>query len=128
MQDGAEQLEIINKIMEQKEIIKKASQEIIGKIDDPRADVYIHSRILEILTAVSNIGIIANESDRLYNFIHSWKAFVESTLALEQRQLRAPIIMHALNMMCTISFNVKKKGSRYKINIPKLDVNVFKFG
>ena len=40
MQDDAERRAVVAKVMEQKEIIKKASQEIVKKIDDPSTKHY----------------------------------------------------------------------------------------
>ena len=128
MRDDAERLEIVDKVMEQKEIIKKASQTIVEKMDDPLVDRYIDTKVIEILNAVSNIGIIINEPERFSEFIHAWKGMVEFTLALESRQLRMPMIRRALNTICAISFVVKKKRGKYEINIPKIDFNVLKIG
>ena len=128
MQDGAERFEIVSKVMEQKEIIKKASQEIIEKIDDPLADRYINFGIIEILNAASNINIIANKSDRLFKFICAWQNMIDTILTSEPNELRTLLIKRALNMICTISFDVKKKGTRYEINMPKFDLSLLKIG
>ena len=73
VQDDTERRAIVAKVMEQKEIIKKASQEIIEKIDEPLTKHYIDTKVLEILTAISNIGTITDNSERFTNFIDAWK-------------------------------------------------------
>ena len=126
MRDDAERLEMVDKIMEQKEIIKKASQEIIEKVDDPLANHYIDTKVIEIMNAVSNMGIIVNEPERFSKFIDTWGRAME--LISTHPRIRAQIARYLLNMVCAISFPVNKKCGKYKINIPKIDISILKIG
>ena len=62
MHPDVERCEIVNMVMEQKEIIKKASQRILNKIKNPQEDHNVDAEIVEILTAISNIGTITDDS------------------------------------------------------------------
>ena len=128
VQDDTERRAIVAKVMEQKEIIKKASQEIVKKIDDPITKHCIDTKVLEILTAISNIGTITDNSERFTNFIGAWKNQIDLALTQEQRQLRILLARQALYTICSISFIVKKQRGKYTINLPKIDLSLFKIG
>ena len=64
----------------QKEIIKKASQRILKKIKNPQEDHNVDAEIVEILTAISNIGMITDDSKRFTDFSNDWKSLIEYAL------------------------------------------------
>ena len=118
MQDDAERFEIVDRVMEQKEIIKKASQEILSKINDPSAIHDVDTDVLEILTAVSCIGTITDDSKRFTDFGNDWGSLMKCALMHDLR-LRRLLVTNVLYTICSISFIVKKQRGRYTIDLPK---------
>ena len=118
MQDDVERCEIVNMVMEQKEIIKKASQRILKKIKNPQEDHNVDAEIVEILTAISNIGMITDDSKRFTDFSNDWKSLIECAL-MQDLRLRLLFVRKATYMICSISFVVKKQREGYIIDLPK---------
>ena len=124
MQDDAERFEIVDRVTEQKEIIKKASQGILSKINEPHASHNVDADILEILTAVSIIGTITDNSKRFTDFGNDWGSLMGYALTQDLR-LRRLFVRDILYTICSISFIVKKQRERYTIDLPKNVLSIF---
>lgn len=125
MTEGTTRLEIIKEISICKVDIKKASKNILANLNNSQTSINIDNEILDILDALGNIGMLANNSSVITNYAVLWYNGI--VLALEANEkFRILLLRQSLTQLCMTSFWINKKEKNYKIKLS--DINLLKLG
>jgi len=128
MSSDKEYLEVIKEINSCKNVIKQSSQKIISQLNGLDDSVDIDKEILEILNALGKIGTISGNARPVNSYTDAWNDCVSDVRRMKGDWGQKKFLKDMLNRVCMISFDVKKKGRKFEIKLPKIDVNFQKFG
>lgn len=120
-------LDIVKEINSYKDTIKQSSQKIISRLNGMDDSIDIDKEILEILSSLGKIGTISGNARSLNSYAESWSNCVSSIGRMKGDWGQKTFLKDMLNQICMISFDVKKKGNKFEIRVPKIDINLQKF-
>lgn len=127
MGEKVEYLELLRQVNEQKDIIKKSSQNIIA-INNRKKTGNIDHEIIEIMTALGKIGTMTGNANKFNDLAMYWKDALHSARGMKSSNLSKLLINDLLNDICLISFDIKKNGKKFEIKLPKIEFNMTKLG
>ena len=126
MSQDKEWLDVVHEVNSIKDEIKESAQKIIVQCDEGKNYDIVDKEFLEILNGLGKIGTISSNPERINDYSDALSGLVEHS-RIDMRYGK-DMIKIAMDQVCSISFDVKKKGRKFEINIPSLDLNLFKFG
>jgi hypothetical protein len=127
MSSDKEYLDIVKEISSCKDTIKQSSQKIISKLNGLDDSVDIDKEVIEILTALGKIGTISGNAGPVNSYVDAWNDCICDIRRMKGDWGQKIFLKDMLNRICMISFDIKKKGKKFEINLPKIDVNFQKF-
>ena len=126
MSEDNEVPDITREVNSIKDTIKESAQKITEYCSEEKNYGLIDKEFLEILNGLGKIGTLSSNPDKINGYTQALAGFVEHS-RLDMR-FGKECIKIGMNQVCGISFDIKKKGNKFEINLPKLDLNFIKVG
>jgi len=106
-----------------KDEIKNASQRIISKLEKLNDFSEIDKEFVTIFNALGKIGTITGNAHRLNEFSDSVNDLLFDLKLMQGDWGQKSFLIHLLNRICLIGFDVKKRGNKIQVIIPKIEFN-----
>lgn len=127
MAEDNEFLEIVKEINSCKDEIKQASQNIISRLNESKSINDFDNDFLVIMTALGKIGTISGNAYKLNSYADSINNLIFRLRNFSGDWGQGNYLRYLLNQICMIGFDIKKKGKKIEITIPKIEFNFPKF-
>lgn len=125
MNDEKEWLDVVHEVNLILDHNKTSAQKIIGYCNNEKNYNLIDIEFVEILNGLSKIAVLTSNADRINSYSRALSDLVE--LAQRDMRLGQFLIKHAMNQLCSTGFNIEKRGKKWEIKFPKIDINLQKF-